>query len=66
MSKVLVVYESMFGNTHAVAEAVAAGLRSAVEVTLVDVADAPLEIPGRGRAQSARPCFGHGHRRAFW
>ncbi|MCZ3388975.1 MAG: flavodoxin domain-containing protein [Actinomycetia bacterium] len=45
MQKVLVVYESMFGNTHDVAEAVATGLRSSVDVTLVDVGDAPLEIP---------------------
>lgn len=44
MQKVLVVYESMFGNTHHVAEAVAEGLRSAAEVTLVDVGEAPLEI----------------------
>ena len=54
MQKVLVVYESMFGNTHHVAEAVAAGLRSAVEVTLVDVGEAPLEIPGRHRSRRGR------------
>jgi hypothetical protein len=35
----------MFGNTQAVAEAVAAGLRSGVDVTLVAVRDAPLEVP---------------------
>ncbi len=45
MQRVLVVYESMFGNTHDVAEAVAVGLGSTVDVTLVDVGDAPLEIP---------------------
>ena len=45
MKKVLVVYESMFGNTQAVAEAVAEGLRTALEVSLVDVGDAPLTIP---------------------
>jgi hypothetical protein len=45
MQRVLVVYESMFGNTHDVAEAVAVGLRSHVDVTLVDVGVAPLEIP---------------------
>jgi len=45
MQKVLVVYESMFGNTHDVAEAVAVGLRASLDVALVDVADAPLEIP---------------------
>jgi hypothetical protein len=46
MQRVLVVYESMFGNTHDVAEAVAAGLRSAAEVTLLDVGEAPLEVSG--------------------
>jgi Flavodoxin len=45
MQRVLVVYESMFGNTHNVAEAVADGLGSTVDVTLVDVGDAPLEVP---------------------
>lgn len=45
MKKALVVYESMFGNTHAVAEAVTEGLRTAVDTSLVDVGDAPLAIP---------------------
>jgi hypothetical protein len=45
MKKALVVYESMFGNTHAVAEAVAEGLGTAVDTSLVDVGDAPLTIP---------------------
>ncbi|MGD9960770.1 flavodoxin family protein [Nocardioides sp.] len=39
--KALVVYESMFGNTREVAEAVAAGLRGHLEVELHDVASAP-------------------------
>ena len=39
----LVVYESMWGNTRAVAEAVAERLGE--EVTLVDVADAPGRLP---------------------
>lgn len=37
----LVVYESMFGNTRAVAEAVAEGLRRHGDVELVEVGDAP-------------------------
>ena len=45
MKKALVVYESMFGNTHAVAEAVAEGLGTAFDTSLVDVGDAPLTIP---------------------
>lgn len=42
-----VVYESMFGNSHAVAGAVAAGVRVAVpdaEVTVVNVLDAPDDL----------------------
>jgi hypothetical protein len=39
----LVVYESMWGNTRTVAEAVAERLGE--EVTLVDVADAPERLP---------------------
>lgn len=41
----LVVYESMFGNTEQVAQAIAEGLRSAVDVELTDVDHAPLQ-PG--------------------
>ena len=40
----LVVYESMYGNTHAVATDVAAGLSVAHEVTLVPVARATREL----------------------
>lgn len=39
--RALVIYESMFGNTKSVAEAVAEGLRRHLEVSLVEVADAP-------------------------
>jgi menaquinone-dependent protoporphyrinogen IX oxidase len=38
--RALVVYESMYGNTHVVASSIAAGLRTAYEVTLVPVIDA--------------------------
>ena len=41
--KALVVYESMFGNTEQIAQAVAAGLGESVEVQLVEVTDAPTE-----------------------
>lgn len=47
-----VIYESMFGNTRAVAEAIAAGLDEALQsrgpdipVILADVAQAPEELP---------------------
>lgn len=42
-----VVYESMFGNSHAVADAVAAGIRAAVpgsDVTVVNVLAAPDDL----------------------
>jgi hypothetical protein len=40
----LVVYESMFGNTHAIANAIADGLRAAGEVRVVPVSDATIEL----------------------
>lgn len=42
--RALVVYESMYGNTHAVAVSVAAGLRATHEVTLVPVTRATREL----------------------
>jgi Flavodoxin len=42
--RALVVYESMYGNTHAVAVSVAAGLRATHEVTLVPVTRADREL----------------------
>jgi hypothetical protein len=41
MARALVVYESMWGNTEAVARAVAAGLAPSMEVTVTDVQSAP-------------------------
>jgi hypothetical protein len=43
--KALVVYESMWGNTEGVAQAIAAGLREFMEVTLAEVGAAPA-APG--------------------
>jgi hypothetical protein len=43
LMRVLVVYESMFGNTRAIAEAVVAGLSGATDVALVPVRDVTLE-----------------------
>lgn len=40
----VVVYESMFGNTHAVAEAVATGLRRTGEVVIVPVEQATHDV----------------------
>jgi hypothetical protein len=42
--RALVVYESMYGNTHAVATDVAAGLHATHEVTLVPVTRAAREL----------------------
>ena len=44
--KALVVYESMWGNTERVAQAIASALQPAMEVTLIDVQHAPAD-PGR-------------------
>jgi len=38
--RAVVVYESMYGNTHQVAEAIGAGLRSSFEVSVVPVSEA--------------------------
>jgi len=43
--RVLVVYESMFGNSQSIAAAIADGIRTAAEVTLVPVGDAPARLP---------------------
>ena len=46
MTKALIVVESYFGNTRAIAEAVAAGLiEGGVEAQMVDVAQAPGALP---------------------
>jgi hypothetical protein len=45
MMKALVVFESMFGNTERVAQAVAEGLRASMSVDVTDVIKAPAEPP---------------------
>jgi hypothetical protein len=45
--RALVVYESMYGNTHAVATSIAAGLQATHEVTLVPVTRATPELVAR-------------------
>jgi hypothetical protein len=42
----VVVFESMYGNTQAIATAVAAGLATRVSVELVEVGTAPTVVPG--------------------
>lgn len=43
--RALVVYESMFGNTGKVASAIADGMADGADVTLLNVVDAPVELP---------------------
>jgi hypothetical protein len=43
--RALVVFESMFGNTATVARAIGDGLATGLEVRVVDVATAPVEVP---------------------
>lgn len=43
--RALVVYESMFGNTKAIALAVAEGIRQSGEVELFEVSEAPAVLP---------------------
>jgi Flavodoxin domain len=45
--RALVVYESMYGNTHVVASNIADGLRGNYEVTLVPVASATADLIAR-------------------
>jgi hypothetical protein len=42
--RALVIYESMYGNTHAIAGAIARGLEPGNEVTVVPVAEATQEL----------------------
>jgi len=43
--RALVVYESMYGNTQRVARAIAEGLSGAAAVDVVEVGEAPAELP---------------------
>jgi hypothetical protein len=42
--RTVIVYESLYGNTHAVATAIADGMRGGAEVTVVQVAEASSEL----------------------
>ncbi len=43
--RALVVYESLWGNTEQVARSIASGLRQHLDVSVLDVAEAPADIP---------------------
>jgi len=44
MTNALVVYESLFGDAHTIANAIAAGLSTTMSVTVVDAREAPDEF----------------------
>ena len=59
--RVLVVYESMYGSTHLIADAIADGLRSAGEVTVCAVADAtPTALAEADMVVVGGPTHAHG------
>ena len=59
--RTLVVYESMFGNTRAIAEAVAAGLTEAAEVVLVPVREVtPAHVHSADLIVVGGPTHAHG------
>ena len=45
--RAMVIYESMYGNTHAIAEAIGRGLAPGNDVTVVPVAEATPELLGQ-------------------
>jgi hypothetical protein len=57
----VVVYESMYGNTHLVADAIAAGLQDSFEVTVVPVAEAgPAVLADADLVVVGGPTHAHG------
>lgn len=61
----VVVYESMYGNTHLIAEAIADGLRTAGEVVVVPVDRAqPALLAGADLVVVGGPTHAHGMSRA--
>jgi Flavodoxin len=63
--RTVVVYESMFGNTKTIAEAIAEGLRGAGQVTLGSVDDlSPDQAADASLLVAGGPTHGHGMARA--
>lgn len=59
--KAVVVYESLYGNTAAVAEAIAAGLRGSCDVTVVEVRDlTPEAVHAADLLVVGAPTHAHG------
>src|ERR1700759_1625762 len=59
-SKAVVVYGSMYGNTHLIAKAIGAGLRESRTVLVVPVARAAEAIAGAARVVVGAPTHAHG------
>ncbi|HEV2450517.1 MAG TPA: flavodoxin domain-containing protein [Streptosporangiaceae bacterium] len=63
--RAVVVYESMYGNTHLIADAIAAGLQPACEVRVVPVSQAsPAVLAGADLVVVGGPTHMHGMTRA--
>jgi hypothetical protein len=63
--RAVVVYESMYGNTHRIAEAIGAGLEASCDVTVVPAAEAsPAVLDGAGLVVVGGPTHVHGMSRA--
>ena len=63
--KTLIVYESMFGSTRMIAEAIAEAVRTlAVEVTVTAAADAPVDLAGYDLVIVGCPTHAHSLPRA--
>jgi Flavodoxin domain len=59
--RALIIYESMYGNTHAIAEAIARGLQPGNDVTVVPVAGAtPEPLDGADLIVAGGPTHVHG------
>jgi hypothetical protein len=65
MMRAVVVYESMYGNTHLIADAIGAGLRTAFDVRVVPVSHAgPEVIADADLVVVGGPTHAHGMSRA--
>jgi flavodoxin len=63
--RAVVVYESMYGNTHLVADAIGAGLSTAFDVTVVPVSQASRAVMAdAGLVVVGGPTHAHGMSRA--
>jgi Flavodoxin domain len=61
----VVVYESMYGNTHLIADAIGAGLRTAVDVSVIPVSQASAAVlDGADLVVVGGPTHVHGMSRA--